>query len=175
MHNLLACFNGATIHQAVLEVATSKSNKHTGLQHEHLGPLDAISQSNALDSQSHAIDLQSRKHKWVRGLPSHEAKHYHGKHIPKVLNILQVLDTLLLIEGGRKLAVTPFSRALTALSDCPLCIPGLSVIQKTSHWCVTDSPWGPDGLSEVKGRTVRHLRTDRPTPGRSKTRLCLKQ
>jgi len=26
-------------------VATSKSNKHTGLQHDHLVPLDAISQS----------------------------------------------------------------------------------------------------------------------------------
>src|SRR6185436_1120805 len=31
-HNLLAGFNGASCHQAVLEVATSKSNKHTDLQ-----------------------------------------------------------------------------------------------------------------------------------------------
>jgi hypothetical protein len=61
-----------------------------------------------------------------------------------------------------------------AFPDCPRCIPGLSVIQKTCCWCVTDSPWGPGGLSEVKGRTVRHLRMDCPTPGRSKTHLCLK-
>jgi hypothetical protein len=131
------------------------------LQHEHLVPLDAISQSNALDSHSLAIDLQSHKHNWVRGP---QAKHYHGKHIPKVLNLLEDLGTLLFIEEGRKLVVAPFSRALTALSDCPWSILGLSVIQKTSRWCITDNPWGLDGLSEVKGRTVWGQRTDCPSP-----------
>jgi hypothetical protein len=53
-----------------LEVATSKSNKHTGLQHEHLVPLYEISPSNALDLHSLAIDSQSHKNKWVRELPS---------------------------------------------------------------------------------------------------------
>jgi hypothetical protein len=134
-------------------------------------PLYEISQSNALDLHSLAIDSQSRKHKWVRELPSQALP---WETHPKVLNTLQDPGTLLFIEGGRKLAVIPFFRALTALSDCPRYTLGLSVIQKTSCWCVTDSPWGPDGLSEVKGRTVRHLRTDRPTLGRSKTRLCLK-
>jgi hypothetical protein len=94
---------------------------------------------------------------------SSQAKHYHGKHIPKVLNLLQIPDTFLFIEQGRKLVVTPFSRTLTILSDCPRSILGLSVIQKTSRWCVMDSMWGLDGLSEVKD-----------APGRSKTRLCLK-
>jgi hypothetical protein len=107
-------------------------------------------------------------------LEGSQAKHYHGKHIPKVLNTLQDPSTLLFIEGGRKLSVIPFFRALTALSNYPQYTLGLSVIQKTSRWCVTDSPWGPDGLSEVKGWIVRHLRMDRPTPGRTKTHLCLK-
>jgi hypothetical protein len=41
-------------------------------------------------------------------LVSSQAKHYHGKQIPKVLNPLQYPGTLLFIEGGRKLAVIPF-------------------------------------------------------------------
>jgi hypothetical protein len=85
------------------------------LQHEHLVPLDAISQSNALDSHSQSIcNLTSTSE-----LEGSQAKHYHGKHILKVLNLFQDPGTLLFIEEGRKLAVTPFSRALTTLLDCP--------------------------------------------------------
>jgi hypothetical protein len=39
----------------------------TGLQLEHLVPLDAISQCNTLESYSLAIDSHTCKHKWVRG------------------------------------------------------------------------------------------------------------
>ena len=41
----------------------------TGLQHEYLVPLDAISQCNTLE-HSLAIDSHSCKHKWVRGFSS---------------------------------------------------------------------------------------------------------
>jgi hypothetical protein len=96
---------------------------------------------------------------------SSQAKHYHGKHIPKVLNPLQDPGTLLFIEGGRKLAVIPFFRALTALSDCPRYIPGLSVIQKKLavgasrivRESRTDYLMSKDGLSVTYGRTVRPL------------------
>jgi hypothetical protein len=95
---------------------------------------------------------------------SSQAKHYHGKHIPKVLNRLQDPGALLFIKGGRKLAVIPFFRALTALSDCPRYIPGLSVIQKiavgasrTVREARTDCPKSKDRLSVTYGRTVRPL------------------
>jgi hypothetical protein len=42
----------------------------TGLQLNHLVPLDATSRCNALESHSLAIGSHSCKHKWVRGLSS---------------------------------------------------------------------------------------------------------
>jgi hypothetical protein len=42
----------------------------TGLQHDHLVPLDATSRCNALESHSLAIGSHFCKHKWVRGHPS---------------------------------------------------------------------------------------------------------
>ena len=62
LHKLLVGFD-EDHHQAVQEVATSKSNKHHRLQLDHLVPLDAISQCNTLESHSLAMDSHSCKHK----------------------------------------------------------------------------------------------------------------
>jgi hypothetical protein len=59
-HNPPSCLGGGNL----------QTNKHIGSQHKHLVPLYEISQSNALDLHSLAIDSQSHKHKWVRELPS---------------------------------------------------------------------------------------------------------
>ena len=61
-HKLLAGFD-EDHHQVVRRWQPPRVTSTTGLQLDHLVPLDAISQCNALESHSLAIDSHSCKHK----------------------------------------------------------------------------------------------------------------
>jgi hypothetical protein len=67
-HNLLACFHGATTSKPSRRWRPPRVTSTTGLQLEHLVPLDATSRCNRTRITHFAMDSQSSKHKRVRGL-----------------------------------------------------------------------------------------------------------
>ena len=77
----------------------------TGLQLEHLVPLDAISQCNALEllNRNGFALLAS-----ISELEASQTKHTKGQHIPKVLNLSHGRDTPLFIVQRSNRVVTLF-------------------------------------------------------------------
>ena len=146
-------------------MATSKSNKHTGFQHDHLVPLDAISQSNRIRIALTRSDdyYQVRV---SRGLSNTLTQ---GHQVPKVLSYLKWPATRSIYRGRPQTShylKSPSKQSTRGLSasqklDCPPFKPN----GYNCNNCVSESTVRAlHGLSASYWRTVR--RSDTPNTQR---------
>jgi hypothetical protein len=134
-------------------------------------PLDAVSQSNALDLHSLAIDLQSRKHKWVSELSSQALPwetHPQGAHHPPSPGLPS-------IYRGRK-KTSRYNLFPSSNSSHGWSVIHSWTVRHSKNWPLArhGRSMRPGRTVRGQGQTVRDPQTDHPTPGRSKRRLSLK-
>ena len=122
-------------------MATSKKvTSTTGFQLDHLVPLDAISQCNALESLiGNGFTLLAN----TSELEASQTKHTQGQHIPKVLNLSQARAPPLFIAPKPNRAVGALEHIFVRSLDSNMRAPNigwwcptveLQWLFQTSHW-----------------------------------------